>query len=84
MSQAREIIVIFINILSWLIFVRVILSWIPIGRNSPLVRLVYEVTEPLLAPFRKILPRGSMPVDFSPLIAYFVLQIIRSFIIRMP
>jgi YggT family protein len=83
-SQAREIIVIFINILSWLIFVRVILSWIPIGRNSPLVRLVYEVTEPLLAPFRKILPRGSMPVDFSPLIAYFVLQIIRSFIIRMP
>ncbi len=83
MSQAQAVVNLFFNILIYLLFARVILSWLPTARNNPLVRFIYEITEPLLSPFRRIMPRTGMPVDFSPILAFFVLQIVRNFIIRM-
>jgi YggT family protein len=62
-----------INILTLLIFVRVILSWLPIDPRNQLVRLLYDVTEPLLAPFR--FARLGM-MDFSPFCAIIALEFI--------
>ncbi len=83
MSQLPDIIRLFFNILIWLIFARVILSWLPHNRQNPVIHLLYEGTEPLLGPVRKILPKSSMPVDFSPLVTLILLQIIREAIIRL-
>jgi YggT family protein len=55
-----------------LIFARVILSWIdPVGRGQ-LARFVIQMTEPILAPVRRLLPRTGM-LDLSPLIVLLVL-----------
>jgi len=83
MSRAPDVVNLFFNILTWLILARVILSWIPTRGKNPLVRMVYEFTEPLLAPFRKIMPRTGMPIDLSPFLAYLVLQLLRTVIIQM-
>jgi YggT family protein len=55
-----------------LVLGRVILSWVdPMGRNS-LSQYVFAMTEPLLAPIRRLLPRTGM-FDFSPLILMLLL-----------
>ncbi len=68
-----------------LILVRVIFSWIgiPSGRTAlSLFRFVYDVTEPYLGIFRRIIPLAG-PIDFSPLIGLLVLGIIQRIVISM-
>ncbi|MBR1737336.1 MAG: YggT family protein [Firmicutes bacterium] len=70
-----------IRILNALIFVRVILSWFPVNRNNPLIKFVYMMTEPVLGPLRNMLDKSplggaGMMLDFSPLLAIFVFEII--------
>jgi YggT family protein len=64
------------------IFVRVIMSWVPIRLPLGLNDLVWNVTEPVLAPIRRYMPiAGGM--DFSPLIALLLIQIITVVILRI-
>ena len=64
-----------ILVLTIAIIARALLSWFPnLDARNPLVGLLYQVTEPILAPIRSIMPR--MGIDFSPIIAIFLLQII--------
>jgi YggT family protein len=80
--QAIDVADLFFKILNGMLFLRVILSWLPHNPQQPLIRLLYEGTEPLLAPFRRIMPRTALPVDFSPLLAFFVLGVIRNLVIN--
>jgi YggT family protein len=61
------------------ILLRVILSWVamasPIDPRNPLVAALHEITEPILAPLRSILPRFGM-MDFSPFVAIILLEFI--------
>lgn len=54
------------------LLVRVLLSWFPIDQSNPIIRIVWEVTEPVLAPFRRVIPRIGM-FDLSPLAAFLVI-----------
>ncbi|TKX47447.1 YggT family protein, partial [Halorubrum sp. ASP121] len=56
-----------------LIIVNVILSWVGQGFRHPIVPLIYQLTEPVLAPIRRVLPPlGGF--DLSPLVAIIVIQ----------
>jgi YggT family protein len=63
-------------VLLWLLILgRVILSWVdPIGR-TPAGRLLIQLTEPMLAPIRSVLPRTGM-LDLSPLVLLIVLGVL--------
>jgi YggT family protein len=62
-------------VLVLLIFIRAVLSWFPnVDTRNPLIDFIYQVTEPILAPIRSIMPR--MMFDFSPMIASFILIIV--------
>jgi YggT family protein len=59
------------------LFARALLSWFPYSPSSPLNpvrRLVFTVTEPVLAPFRRIIPPMGM-IDLSFLVAIIVVQL---------
>jgi YggT family protein len=66
---------ILLQILLMAIFVRVLLTWLPIDQNNPIIRVLFDVTEPVLAPFRKIIPRIGM-FDLSPIAAMLIIQFI--------
>ena len=71
----------FVNILVtvlWIaIIARAIISFFPIGgTNHLLVALVYQITEPILAPLRRVIPRIGI-FDLSPMIAIIILVIIQ-------
>ena len=63
------------EVLTLAIIFRAILSWFSPGPTNRLTSILYRVTEPLLAPLRRIIPRlGGL--DFSPLIVIMLLQLI--------
>jgi len=56
-----------VNLLFWLILVRVIMSWINPGLHNPIMSVIYQLTEPLMAPVRRMLPpMGGL--DLSPIL----------------
>jgi YggT family protein len=60
--------------------IRIILSWIPGLRDSGFGRIIYELTEPILGPIRNMIDNspigGGMMLDFSPVIALFIMKVI--------
>ena len=68
---------------SYLILARIFLTWIPIDRYNPVVQFIYRVTEPILAPFRIILPLGGMGLDLSPIIVFFLLNLLQRALINI-
>ena len=78
----------FANALYILIFVRVILSWIPSAANNPLGKLVYALTDPILSPIRKLIAKSplggpGMMIDFSPFIASLAIMILQNVILSV-
>lgn len=60
---------------STILIIRILLSWIRHNPYQPVIRFIYEVTDPYLRLFRRIVPPYGQ-IDFSPLIAFFVLDFI--------
>ena len=67
------------NILIVAIFARAILSWFIHDPRNPLLAALDQVTEPILAPLRRVMPRMGM-LDFTPLVAILILIAIRSLV----
>ena len=66
--------------LTFCILIRALLSWITPGETNILTRILFQITEPLLAPLRKILPQVGI-IDFTPLVAVVILQVIVLFVL---
>ncbi|MDP6070930.1 MAG: YggT family protein [SAR202 cluster bacterium] len=78
-----EYLVRFINALVTALYIamigRVLTSWIQVGRDSPffpVVSILWQVTEPILAPIRKVLPNLGM-LDLSPMVALLLLGVVQ-------
>ena len=65
-----------IDAYSVIVFVAVILSWLQLPPSSQVVCIARMLTEPALAPIRKLVPPAGR-IDFSPLILLVFLQIVR-------
>ena len=63
------------EVLTLAILLRVILSWFSPKPNNMLAKILYQVTEPILGPLRRIIPRVGM-LDFTPLAAIILLRVI--------
>ncbi|MFC1871628.1 YggT family protein [Chloroflexota bacterium] len=63
------------RILTFTIFIRVILSWFMTGRGNLLLTLLDDITGPVLNPLRRIVPRLGV-FDFTPMIAIAILYFI--------
>lgn len=76
---------IILTVIELLIFVRVIVSWLPISRDNQLIIVLYQLTEPILAPIRNIIQRSAlganMMIDFSPIVACLLIRVIRILIL---
>ncbi len=71
----------FLMALEVMMFIRVILSWMPVDDDSPIVRFIYTMTEPVIAPVRIILERSetvrSLPIDLSFFVAFLLLSVVQ-------
>jgi YggT family protein len=65
-----------LTILIFLTIARSLFSWIDPTMRTPVGRILRDVTEPIIAPIRQVVPTAGA-LDFSPMIAVFVLIILR-------
>ena len=79
MSNFRQFIEILCQVLAFIIFIRAILSWFPVSRFNPIVAFIEYITEPILAPLRRVVPRIGM-IDITPMVAIIILLVIASVI----
>ena len=70
------------TILKIAIFARVIVSWVSPQSSHPLILVLYEITEPILGPLRRIIPRIGM-LDISPIVALILVDIIPQMLDRV-
>lgn len=61
---------------------RVLLSWVQVDPHNPIVNLIHQLTEPLLAPIRNLLPQSG-GLDFSPMVALFVVLIAEQVVLTL-
>ena len=70
----------FVDILAWILYIaliaRVAVSWFNLGADNQVVNIIYQITEPILAPLRKVLPSVGM-LDFSPVVALILIGIVQ-------
>ena len=76
-----DIINYFLGIFVFAIFIRSILTWFPIGRDNPIKLIVFQVTEPVLGPVRKYLPRFGY-MDLSPMVVIIVILFVIQPLVR--
>lgn len=69
-----------IDLYSLVVLVAVILSWVPLDRRNPLVTITHALTEPVLAPIRRVLPPMA-GLDFSPMVLLIALQILKGLLV---
>ena len=60
---------------------RAVISWVNADPHNPIVRFLYEATEPLLSRIRKLLPMSMGGIDFSPMILIMAIMFLQSFLV---
>lgn len=75
-----QLIDLLITLLIYAIIARALLSFTQPNNAHPLIRFIYRITDPILRPFENIIPPTSTGIDFSPLIAILVLEVLRRII----
>ncbi len=82
MMWLYDLVDVLFNLLSFAIVARALLSWFNVNPYHPLVAFLDRVTEPILAPLRRIIPPIGM-MDISPLVALILLQVIRQVLLAL-
>ena len=82
-SAIAMLINVVLTILYWVVLIRALLSWVNPDPNNVIVRMLHDITEPILYPIRKLLPFSlKMTIDISPLIAFLIIIFLQSFLVQ--
>lgn len=81
MPSIATLIIVLVQLLTMAIFLRAILSWFRLDSRNPLVEMLDMITEPILSPLRRVVPRIGM-IDITPLVAIVLLQFLARALIQ--
>lgn len=70
------------TLMDFAIFARILLSWFPANSGGQIRTFLIQLTEPVLAPFRRIIPRIGM-MDISPIVALFILDFVKTILMSL-
>jgi len=76
-----KVIDIVLTIYMWIIVARALISWVNPDPYNKIVIFLYRITEPVLRPIRKIIPRHSLPIDFAPLVVLLIIMFLQYFLV---
>jgi YggT family protein len=81
-AMLRHLLSIVFSLYIGTLFIRILLQWLQVPYSSRIMRFLWDITEPLLSPIRRILP-PMMGFDLSPLIAYFLLRLLEGAVMTL-
>ncbi len=84
MTVAIQTISLLLQVYSYVLLARALISWIPnLDPYNPIVQFLYQITEPVLEPIRKLVPPLGGMIDISMLIAFFGIMILQQILVSM-
>ncbi|MBQ5777466.1 MAG: YggT family protein [Oscillospiraceae bacterium] len=83
----RRFILSLLRVYEILFVIRAIMSWFPMAQGGGFSYLLYSLTEPVIAPIRALLHKipalASLPIDFSVLVAFLLIDVLRTIILNI-
>ena len=84
MAGLLEVVFLLLSLVQWLVIAAALVSWVSPDPRNPIVQFLYRTTEPILRPFRRILPpRKTGGIDFSPLLVILLIVFLKVFLSRL-
>jgi len=71
-----------LSIFEVLLIIRIVLSWIHKERAHKITIWICDVIDPILKPIQRILPGNSIGIDFSPIIIFILIDLLKQLIVR--
>ncbi|MBX5445942.1 YggT family protein [Sphaerobacter sp.] len=75
-----NILMTFLTVMQFAIIARALLSWFDRGMRSPVAQILVQITEPIMAPIRRVLPTAGF-IDFSPIVAILLIWVLRQMLV---
>ena len=82
-TAIANILSIIVNVYTWIIIAAALVSWVKPDPSSPIVQLLYRLTEPVYSFIRRYIKTEFNGIDFAPLIVLLALQFLSQFLIRL-
>ncbi|KJR99463.1 MAG: hypothetical protein VR65_15865 [Desulfobulbaceae bacterium BRH_c16a] len=82
LMSVAQLIDFLLTVYTWIIIGRVVISWVNADPYNPIVRFLYEATEPVLSRIRRFLPISFGGIDFTPMILILAIMFLQSFFIQ--
>jgi YggT family protein len=84
LAAVLEILLILLTMIQWLVIAAALVSWVSPDPRNPIVQFLYRMTEPLLRPFRRILPPSRTGgIDLSPLFVILLVVFLKIVLSRL-
>ena len=82
MLALLQLVLTVLSLYTWVIIIRALISWVSPDPYNPIVQILARLTEPVLAPLRRLVPpRMTGNIDVSPILAILLIQLVRYTII---
>lgn len=79
-----DVFFVILEMIKWLVIAAALVSWVNPDPRNPIVQFLYRCTDPILRPFRRILPpRRTGNIDFSPILVILLIYLLRAFLTRL-
>jgi YggT family protein len=82
MIAIARVIEIALTVYMWIIIIRSLISWVNPDPYNKIVIILHRITEPVLGPIRRKIPRHNLPIDFSPLIVLLIILFLQYFLVK--
>ena len=82
-TAIANILNIIVTVYTWIIIAAALVSWVKPDPSSPIVQLLYRLTDPIYSFIRRYIKTEFNGIDFAPLIVLLALQLIDQFLIRL-
>ena len=77
-SAVLQVIFAILSVIQWLVIIAAVISWVNPDPRNPIVQFLYRTTEPILRPFRRLLPpRRTGGIDLSPMLVVLLILFIK-------
>jgi len=77
-AAVLQVVFAILSVIQWLVIIAAVISWVSPDPRNPIVQFLYRTTEPILRPFRKILPpRRTAGIDFSPILVILLILFVK-------
>jgi YggT family protein len=84
MNALIEILSVLLQVYSYVLLARALVSWIPnLDPYNPIVQFLYQITEPVLDPIRRLIPPVGGMIDISMLVAFFGIMILQQLLFTL-